>query len=123
MTAPTLYLGPAQANLSGVRAGDRNQFHIIITQQGAPLDLTGLSPRAQVRAKATDETSTTEAVIAVVDAPAGHLLVSWPGDAIRTLLAGKATFKGVWDLQLASNGSDPQTVLAGTFQADMDVTR
>jgi hypothetical protein len=78
-----------------------------------------------VRAKATDEDpAMTEAVIQVVDAAGGHLLLAWPGDGIRTMLAGKATFKGVWDLQLAPAGEgDPQTILAGTFQADMDVTR
>jgi hypothetical protein len=45
------------------------------------------------------------------------------GRGIRSLLAGKATFKGVWDLQLASGVADPQTVVAGTFAAEMDVTR
>jgi hypothetical protein len=122
MTA-TLYLGPAVVHLSGVRAGDRNSFHVMITQQGTPVDLTGQTARAQVRAKATDEDPATEAVIQVVNAAGGHLLLSWPGAGIRTLLAGKATFKGVWDLQLAAGAADPQTVVAGTFAAEMDVTR
>ena len=46
MTAPTLNLGPATMHLAGVRAGDRNQFHIIIKQQGEAVDLTGHAPFA-----------------------------------------------------------------------------
>jgi hypothetical protein len=119
----TLHMGPQVQNIDGIYAGDRNLHHIFVVQNGVPVNLTGQVARAQARAKATDELPATEAVIQVVSAAGGHLLLSWPGAGIRSLLAGKATFKGVWDLQLASGVADPQTVVAGTFAAEMDVTR
>jgi hypothetical protein len=120
----TVNLSPATLDMLGVRAGDRNQYAIAISQGGTPMDLTGLTPRAQARAKATDETPAAEAVIDVLDAVGGQLLLRWPGEDVRTMLAGKASFAGVWDLQLESgDGADPLTILAGAFRADMDVTR
>jgi hypothetical protein len=123
MTA-TLHMGPQVQNIDGIYAGDRNLHHIFVVQNGVPVNLTGQVARAQARAKATDvDPAPIEAVIEVVDAVGGHLQLTWPGDDVRAMLAGKATFKGVWDLQLASGDADPQTLVKGTFAAEMDVTR
>lgn len=120
----TLHMGPQVQNIDGIYAGDRNLHHVFVVQNGVPVNLTGQVARAQARVKATDvDPAPIEAVIEVVDAVDGHLQLTWPGDDVRTMLAGKATFKGVWDLQIASGDADPQTLIKGTFAAEMDVTR
>lgn len=122
----TVHMGPQVRNIDGIYAGDRNLQHVFVvdSKTGTPVNLTGQVARAQARAKATDvDPAPIEAVIEVVDAVGGHLQLTWPGDDVRTMLAGKATFKGVWDLQIASGDADPQTLVKGTFAAEMDVTR
>jgi hypothetical protein len=122
--ATVVDLSPLRLDMLGVRAGDRNTYTLHIKQDGVPMDLTGLTPRAQVRTKATDEIHMVEAVIDVVDAVGGQLVLRWPGDDIRALVGRHASFTGVWDMQLESGGeADPWTILAGAFRADMDVTR
>ena len=62
-------------------------------------------------------------VVVLAPPTAGKVTIRWPGDDVRTLLAGKKTWTGVWDLQLSSPPGDPTTVAAGSFGAEMDVTR
>ena len=119
----TIPLGPAVANLTGIRAGDRNLITATIISKGEPVNLTGLTPSAQARKKATDAEPAITAVIEVLDAAAGKISIRWPGDAVTAMLAGGARWDGVWDLQLDPGGEDPMTVVAGTFGAVMDVTR
>lgn len=121
-TCVVVPLGPACVDLTGVRAGDRNLITATITSKGAPVDLTGYTVTAQARAKATDQAAALTAAITVVNATQGQIEIRWPGAAVATLLAGKATWKGVWDLQLTS-ADGPLTVAAGNFGAVMDVTR
>lgn len=116
-------LGPARVDITGVRAGDRNLFTITLTQAGTPVDLTDMVVTSQARLKSTDPTPAISAIVEVLDAVAGEISVAWPGDDVITLLAGKAAWSGVWDLQLAPVSGDPYTICAGTFKADMDVTR
>jgi hypothetical protein len=117
-----LPLGPSCVNLSGVRAGDLNQFQITLSRKGIPMNLTGLTLTAQARAKVTD-TEFIDAVITVTDAPNGVLLLRWPGSDVATWLGAKATKTGVWDLQVDDGVADPTTVAAGSFAAEWDVTR
>jgi hypothetical protein len=42
---------------------------------------------------------------------------------VTAVLAGKAVWKGVWDLQLQEPGEDPVTICAGKLWAEADVTR
>lgn len=121
-TCVVVPLGPACVNLDGVRAGDRNLITVTLTSKGTPVNLTGYTVTAQARKKSTDLTALS-AVIAVDDAVAGKISIRWPGDLVTTLLDGKATWNGVWDLQIDTAGSDPLTVAAGTFGAVMDVAR
>jgi hypothetical protein len=122
--ATTLTLGPAAVNLVGVRAGDRNLFGIALVEGETPVDLTGLTATAQARKSATDpDPAALTAVVEVIDAPGGRLTVRWPGAAVTAVLAGAATWAGVWDLQIGSTGADPVTLVAGTFTAETDVTR
>ena len=118
----TIPLGPACVNLDGIRAGDRNLVTITLTNAGTPMDLTGLEVTAQARKSPTDGVSI-DAVIEVTDPTAGVLTMRWPGEDVTTLMGGKPTFKGVWDLQVGSPPDDPVTVVAGAFLAVMDVTR
>lgn len=115
-------LGPACVDLTGIRAGDRNYTEVTIKQKGQPVDLTGLTVTAQARKKPTDTTAL-NAVIDVLDAAGGLVSMRWPGQEVTDLLAGKATWDGVWDLQIQSPPDDALTVAAGGFHAVMDVTR
>lgn len=113
-------LGPAQVDISGVRAGDLNEFTITITSGGTPVVLDDYTITASARVKQTDvESLDAECVKADDD---GTVIIRWPGEDVRTWLGDKIKLSGVWDLQMA-NGTDPVTVAAGTFAAEMDVTR
>lgn len=114
-------LGPAPADISGVRAGDLNEFQVTITAGGKPVDLTDQAITASARHSKSDPDHL-DAVITVVDALKGILIVRWPGDAVRSWLDGKDDSQGFWDLEAQSGEDDPTTWMAGTFYAEMDVT-
>ena len=117
-------LGPAKVNITGIRAGDRNEMQFTFTSNGGPLDLTGQTLTAQARLKTTSPTAALTAVITIIGSPtAGVARVRWPGDDVRTMLAGKESWSGVWDMQVDNGVDDPVTLAAGTFKAEMDVTR
>lgn len=116
-------LGPAKVDIAGVRAGDRNEFQINLTADGDPMDLTGMTVSAQARSTAADTTHL-DAVLSITDAPGGVLRIYWPGDDVRTWLGTSVRQSGVWDLQLGTDGgTDAVTVIAGSFTAELDVTR
>jgi len=117
----SINLSPAQLDVLGVRAGDRNSIVLTLTEAGAPLDLTGKTLTSQVRLTTT-ATAKLDAVVTITDAPAGKVEVRWPGDTVRTLLGTKSSWKGVWDLQLEGT-PDPLTLVAGKWSAVQDVTR
>jgi baseplate upper protein BppU len=116
-------VGPPKVDLLRIRAGDRNLFSIKLTQNDQPFDLTGLTIKAQARLTPVDTTIALTAVITVVDALEGHFEMRWPGDAVQTLLAGANEWSGVWDLEIDSASEDPQTLMAGVFTVEPDVTR
>ncbi len=116
-------LTPPRLDISGVRAGDRNQVQMTLSSDGTPVNLTGLTLSAQARLTPVDAVALS-AVITVTDAPNGVFLLRWDGDEVRTMLDGATTWSGVWDLQLGDETDDTaQTILAGTFKIDMDVTK
>jgi hypothetical protein len=117
-------LGPARADLMGVRAGDRNLVTVTLHRGDDPVDLTGITVTAQARKEATDQgPPALEAEVTITDAEAGEFELRWPGEDVRTMLAGAAYWLGVWDLQLDPGGEPPYTVLEGAFEAVQDVTR
>lgn len=121
----TVPMGPACVNISGVRAGDRNEMSFTLTQGGTPIDLTGKTLAAQARVKVTDASPAVTAEVEITDALAGKGIIRWPGDEVRTSLGTKGSWTGVWDMQM-SNGTGPddaQTVVEGKFGAVLDVTR
>lgn len=115
-------LGPAPVDISGVIAGDLNEFQLTITTGGRPLDLTDqeITASARLTKLAIDSV---DAVITIVDAVKGVITIRWPGDDVRTWLGDEVSLLGVWDLQITDGVADPITVLAGTFAAELDVTR
>jgi Rad3-related DNA helicase len=121
--AVTLPLGPATVNITGVRAGDLNEFTVVVTQAGQAIDLTGYVPSAHARKLPTDPEPAIVAVVEILDAAAGRMVVRFPGDQVMETLAGQATWAGHWDLQIMAGDEDPITLLAGTLGAVMDVTR
>lgn len=115
-------LAPAVLDLLGVRAGDRNLIVLTVMAGAVPMDLTGWDPNAQARLTVTDADAALEAETFVVDPTSGQVEIRWDGEDVRTLLAGAASWSGVWDFQIA-NAGEVVTVCAGRFTADMDVTR
>jgi hypothetical protein len=87
------------------------------------LDLTGYEVTAQARPKANDNETVLDAVVEVIDAATGQLVLRWPGEDVRVLMNGSTTWSGVWDLQIQAGTDDALTVIAGKFKAVMDVTR
>lgn len=116
-----LPLGPAELDISGIRAGDLNQIQLTITAGGRPIDLTGKTLEAQVRRSYTS-TGKLDAVIEVIDQVAGVITLRWPGEEVRTWLGTDTSALGVWDLELTDGTDDPTTIIAGTFHAELDVT-
>jgi hypothetical protein len=115
-------LGPAPVDITGVRAGDKNEFQITLVSAGRGLDLTGMTLKASAKKTKTDTTSL-DAIVTVTDGPNGVVLLRWPGDAVRTWMGTNLTQKGVWDMQMKSGTNDPITVVAGDFSSEMDVTQ
>lgn len=119
----SINLAPAEVDVSGIRAGDRNLFQLTIRQGGQPVNLTGYTITAQARATSGD-TEHLDAVCTITNPTAGTVDVRWPGDAVLTWLGVETVQKGVWDLQLDDGtAADPWTVISGTFAAELDVTR
>jgi hypothetical protein len=116
----TVLLGPAKVDISGVRAGDRNEFQINLTADGDPMDLTGMTASASARVS-TAATTHLDAVVDITDEPGGVIRIHWPGDAVRTWLGTNTRQSGVWDLQLGEEDTGT-TIVAGSFTAEMDVT-
>jgi hypothetical protein len=115
--------GPARVDITGLRAGDRNESALTIVSAGAPLDCSGATVRAQARPSPSSKKVMT-AVITEVDASKGRYLLAWPGEDVRTMLAGAEFWSGHWDLELLEEGQTvPVTVAAGEISAVMDVTR
>ena len=98
-------------------------MNLTITSGGAPLNLTGFTLAAQARQSASSPEVGIDAVVTVLNAAAGQIEVRWPGADVAALLDGAGKWTGVWDLSLKPSGSDPTTLVAGRFIAEMDVTR
>ena len=114
-------LGPAPVDITGVRAGDLNEFQITLTSGGGKLNITDSTFNASARVTKTNPAHL-DAVVTIVDGPNGILMVRWPGEDVRTWLGTKETLSGFWDLEMVTGTDDPLTVCAGTFAAEMDVT-
>jgi hypothetical protein len=115
-------IGPAVVDLNGIRAGDKNEISVTVSSKGTPLNLTDMQVAAQARSTASSPVALS-AVVTVVDAAAGKVAMSWPGDDVRALMGTTEQWRGVWDLQLGTEDDTAVTVCAGAFVANLDVTR
>ena len=120
----TVVLGPGQLDVAGIRAGDVNviQVEVINHVDQSPVPLDGYTLTSQVRSAVTDVDPLMAAVVTILDAPNGVVLVQWDGETVRAVLGDKARVSGVWDLQMEIGGQ-VVTIVAGSWTAEMDVTR
>lgn len=81
-----------------------------------PIDLTGRTYRAQVRASAGSPAVLAELDIDTADAATGRVRVSIPPELVRGL-------SGEWDLEETIPGQSPQTLFRGKVTWRQDVTR
>lgn len=118
-------MGPACVNITGIRAGDRNLITGHISESpGVDYDLTGLTLTAMARKVATDASPAVTATVTVVGDPEdGNFTIRWPGSQVRTTLGTSKKWKGVWDLQASNGVDDPSTLMSGSIEFEMDVTR
>lgn len=116
--------GPTRLDWGCLVAGDRNTVRLELLADGSPWNLAGAVLSAQARAVPTDPAVALTATITDVDPSRGLYDVGWDGEAVRALLDGAAAWSGVWDLQILETAQAlPVTILAGTIEARMDVTR
>lgn len=111
---------PAAYNLTIV-AGDSFSRSVTLKEQdGTPIDLTGYSALAQVRASASSDTVLATFTTAI-DAPNGAVTLSLDTTQTRALGSG-----AVWDLQLSLDASPTtatHTVIGGQVTVLPDVSR
>lgn len=120
----TLDVGPARLDLTRVRAGDYTTVQVSIKEDDSPKDTTGAVVSSHVRKTADADAIAITGIIGTIDETQGVYTVSFDGADVRTLLGGRDTWDGVWDIQIILDGTTyPVTLTSGTFSAEMDVTR
>jgi hypothetical protein len=108
---------PVQYNLNCYR-GDTHRWRFVLWADAAktdPVDLTGVTVTAQVRATANSTTILTTLATVV---SGNQIDVTLPSASSQLLPASAA-----WDLQLVYPSGDVQTIVAGAVSARADVTR
>ncbi|KKL94072.1 hypothetical protein LCGC14_1868340 [marine sediment metagenome] len=108
--------------------GDKRDFSITVTQDGAPLDLTGLVLWFTAKRRHTDpdqaaafQLSSAAGGISITDAVNGKAEMSiQPGDTSK-LPASRTVL--VWDLQVVDGSGNPCTPEWGSLTVIPDVTR
>jgi len=102
-----------------VRIGDTETVNVTLQQSdGTPVDITGRTYAAQIRATADATTTIATFTCAITNAAAGQFACTLPATTTAALSIGT----GVWDLQETS-GDTKTTILAGPVRIDYDVTR
>lgn len=113
----TLDARPTRVDLH-IYAGDDVTVKVNVNNvDGTPADLTGVSAKAQVRAKASDVDALADFSTSVD--PAGVVLLGL--DAASTSLFPA---QGVWDCELLFAGGSPKTtIVSGSVRTRAEVTR
>jgi len=109
---------PAQVALRLYR-GDTRVWEDTFSVDGAPMDLTGYTYLAQIRATADAEEPMAVLDVEVIDAVAGQLRRTLTATEADKLVPGKAA----WDFQITSADGYTRTVLAGQVVILADVSR
>lgn len=109
---------PANYTLT-IRAGDTETVTVSLEDSsGAPINITGRTYAAQVRATADASTPLATFTCSIVNAATGTFACTLSATQTAALTAGG----GVWDCQ-ETNGDTVTTLLAGSVRIDRDVTR
>jgi hypothetical protein len=117
--AETIAALPAAVNLSLYRGDDFGPQEFIWEQPaGTPVDITGYTITAQIRASQDATDILASFACTITDAPAGKWTIALT-DAQTTTLPSSA----YWDLQLTSPGGVTRTFAAGRVKVTRDVTR
>lgn len=108
---------PAAWTISVMR-GDNFGFDVVFTDDaGTPINITGYTYTAQIRAS-PDDVTVLATMTATVNGPAGKVALDIPAATTATLIPGRR----VWDLQETAAGI-VTTMLAGPADVLADVTR
>src|SRR4029450_8086065 len=112
---------PSNASLNLYQGDDWAALVSVFEADGTtPFDLTGMTPRAQIRRDVADRALEVlaEITIGVVDAAGGLLSL----DLDHTVTAGLSGHL-LWDLQLTDAAGEITTILAGGVNVTSEVTR
>lgn len=102
-----------------VRIGDTESVTVTLQESDStPVDITGRSYAAQIRATADSSTVIASFTCAITNAAAGQFACTLSAATTGALAIGT----GVWDLQ-ETNGTTVTTILAGPVRIDRDITR
>jgi hypothetical protein len=107
-------------------AGDGVELLLSVSNSVDPVELTG-TIAAQIRSSRADSTILAEFGVDITDAPNGLATLSLSGDQSRALHGDPETplekFTGVWDVQWTPDGGEPETLVQGSVESNLDVTR
>jgi hypothetical protein len=102
-----------------VRIGDTETVSVSLqNSDGSPVNITGRTYTAQIRATADAASPIATFSCSVVDGPGGEFACTLSATTTAALSIGT----GVWDCQ-ETNGATVTTLLAGPVRIDRDVTR
>jgi hypothetical protein len=105
-------------------AGDGAKIRLTVTDQAdAPVTLSG-TVVAQIRTKRPDA-DPAKAIFSVdlANAATGVVLLSLTGTQTQALIVGGKKFKGFWDVQWTPSGAQPISLVQGTVECVLDVSR
>jgi hypothetical protein len=118
MTSPqTIEVLPQVVHISFYQ-GDDFLLDVAVTdpEDGSPIDVSGMTPKAQIRHTAADPTVLAEFAIDSTDAATGLLHLS-----ISSTVTTALPETGIWDVQLTS--PKVSTIAAGNVLCTRQVTR
>lgn len=106
--------------------GDGVQLQLVVsTKAGTPVNLTGAIV-AQIRESRINPSVKASFATAITDAVGGIARLSLTGVQTASLHGSPnpiEKFSGVWDVQWTPTGSEPVTILQGSVESSLDVTR
>lgn len=122
-TTPKIDLIPNTLDLA-LYAGDGASIRLTVTDNDEmPLPIDG-EVAAQIRKAPIDPEVLAEFSVNLSQGAEGIVFISLTGEQTAALIvASKAVFKGVWDVQLHRTGAEPITLAKGKVECDADVTR
>lgn len=104
-------------------AGDTAETTLQVLIEGDPAPLVGATVTAQARRTVTDPEPALTAACTITDEDDGLVLIAWDTTEMRAVLAGAASWSGVWDVQVVWPSGLVVTPAGGTLIVDLDVTR